>query len=246
MNKISYKEFLANCKKAPPPSKIYYTYIYHELTYPLSFLLFKLGISPNAINLLGLFTGILGGIFIFFLHPITGTALLLLSYLFDCCDGNVARIQYRYLGRQVGESHKQGMLFENLYPNITYFLFFVGLGYYFFTTTENFLYLMFGMFAYAMKIITRYTVLHMSMLNRQVGPEGLPQKEKNIFQTSWINEFKYFVVRVVDCARMYYVAFLVIFIFFPDLAPLFFVLYMALIFILNFIKLVITVVLKRP
>lgn len=241
--KVTYRVFLDNCKKKPP--RIYYTYIYHQLTYPISFILFKLGFSANQISALGIIISIAGGFFIFKGNIILGITLFLLSYLLDCCDGNVARIRYGYLGEEAGSKKTLGLLLENLYPNISYFLFFTSLGYHFFLVTENVLYLLLGIFAYAMKAITRYTVLHISLLNKKVyGGEG--QREDKVFKTDIANEVKYFFTRVMDNARLYYISFLLIVVFLPSFFLEFFVFYTVSIFLMNAFKLISTLIRKQP
>lgn len=65
-----------------------------RLFYPLSRLFVKLGVSPNAVSWLSLFTGIFGcGIIAFKDNSLGyGTTLLVISYLLDLMDGNVARL----------------------------------------------------------------------------------------------------------------------------------------------------------
>lgn len=242
--RITYKTFLENCKKPTAPL---YTYIYFPLIHPLSFLLFKLGFTANGISILSILTSVVGAYFIFKLNLLLGLILFLISYLFDFCDGNVARIHYRYLKIARSDiSRKLGLLLENLNANISYFLFFLSIGYYFFITTGNVAYLILTIAAYGIKIIVRYTVLHVCLLNRSSNEGRLDKASSEIFKKGLLNEIKYFFTRVVDSARLYYLLFLFVLLIFPEFILYFVITYFILIFILNFIKLIITLIRQQP
>lgn len=261
MNKhISYSLFLANCKKDVSRTRIYYTYFYHQITYPLSYILYRLSFTANAISILGIFVSLVGGVLIFLDRPILGTVFFLVSYLLDCCDGNVARIHYGHEKRPRGESQSLGMLLENFYPNVSYPLFYISLGTYLFHLTGAIFFVWIAVVAGIVKLVTRYTVLHASHINKpekkqetttgsvlSVSQEALVgQTNKEIHSTGSLDEIKYFIVRVLDSARLYYVIFLVVLIAFPAWLPKIFVGYMTLIIILNVIKTLITLKTRKP
>ena len=243
---ISYKEFLAHCKKDVSRTRIYYTYLYHEVTYPLSYLLYRLSFTANAISIVGIGISCIGGVMIFMHRPILGTSLFLFSYLLDCCDGNVARIHYGYEGRPRGTTQSLGMLLENFYPNISYPLFFISLGAYIFYQSGSMLSLWIAIFASVIKLVTRYTVLHASHLRRSnVASEGA-HTNKEVYSAGHWNELKYFIVRVVDSARMYYVVFLIVFLALPHQLQYVFITYMFLVIALNSIKIIMTLSSRMP
>jgi hypothetical protein len=97
------------------------------------------------------------------------------------------------------------------------------------------------------KLITRYTVLHASHLNKPRIPEdGAPPTNKELYSQGFFNEFKYFTTRVLDSARLYYVAFLIALFVIPGIISQFFVLYMLLILFLNATKLMLTLIYRTP
>lgn len=237
---ISYKKFLAHCKKDISRTRVYYTYVYHQVTYPLSYLLYRLGFTANVISILGIMISVMGGTLIFMGYPVLGTALFLLSYLLDCCDGNVARIHYGYEKRPRGNTLLLGMLLENFYPNVSYPLFFISLGTHLFSETGLISFLWLAVLAGVVKLVNRYTVLHASHLNKARVKEGDSSTNKEIYSQGLLNELKYFIVRVVDSARLYYVVFGGVLIFAPELFPSVFMGYMALIVVLNMVKIFLT------
>lgn len=239
--KVTYHIFLREAKK---PASSPYTYIYYPITYPLSYALFKLGFTANGISVLSVLTSILGAYVIFREYLVTGIALFLLSYLFDFCDGNVARIHYKYLGlSRTEDSKKRGALLENFYANISYFLFFISLGYYFTLTQASIIYFIAGALAIGSKLIKRYTALHICFINRTPGLSfGHEERAggKPFYQKGLMSHIKYFFTRVFDSARMYYLSFLIVAILFKPILPLFFIAYALLVILLSITKIVLT------
>ena len=191
--KITYAVFLREARK---PSATPFTYIYYPITYPLSYLLFKLGFSANGISLLSIIVSFLGAITIIYGYFISGVTLFLISYLLDFCDGNVARIHYKYLKLSRSEaSGKRGYMYESLYANISYFLFFFSLGYYFyFTEGEKLIYFILPVFTVGIKIISRYMALYVSMLNNKGVSQKAVEKSADILfaSRSFFNHIKFF------------------------------------------------------
>ena len=244
---ISYKEFLAHCRKDVSRTRIYYTYFYHQATYPLSYLLYRLGFTANGVSIVGISISLAGGALIFIGWPILGTSLFLFSYLLDCCDGNIARIHYGYLGNQRStKTLSLGMLLENFYPNISYPLFFIALGVYLYQKTGSLLPVWIAVAASVIKLVNRYTVLHASHLRKaDVRSEGA-STNKEIYSSGFSDEIKYFLTRVLDSARMYYVAFLAILVFAPVAIIYAFTAYMSIIVVLNGLKIIRTLATGMP
>lgn len=73
--------------------------IFERLGGALAYLFFKLGVSPNAVTLLGGLTGVAGaarlGTATNTAHVAAAAALLLLAYSLDCADGQLARATHR-------------------------------------------------------------------------------------------------------------------------------------------------------
>jgi hypothetical protein len=243
---ISYKTFLANCKKDIPRTRVYYTYVYHQVTYPLSYLLYRLSFTANSISILGIIISLVGGVLIFMDWPILGTFLFLFSYLLDCCDGNVARIHYGLEGRPRGDSQSLGMLLENFYPNVSYPLFFISIGTYIFHQSGLLFFVWIAVAASVIKLVNRYTVLHASHMRRAEAVKEGRETNREVFTSGWSNELKYFVVRVLDSARLYYVIFLAVLIIFPTFLSYVFVTYMVLIIFLNTLKIFKTLISRMP
>lgn len=237
-----YKTFLLFAKKK---SAVRFTYIYYPISYPLSFILFKLGLSANAVSILGIILSIIGGVFIFSGCILSGLLFLLVSYILDFCDGNIARVYRNHLHIVDAEKQKLGLLLENLYANVSYFIFFISLGFYFFTQTNDIRVFLLAVFTYCVKIINRYTSLHVCVVNKEIV-RSIEGRDSHIFKSSTVDNIKFFFTRIVDNARFYYISFIVAFLFFPDIFLYYFILYAGLVLLMNTVKIFLTLKRKLP
>lgn len=239
---IDYKTFREYAQKK---NAVLFTYIYHPISYPLSFLLFKLGFSANGVSILGIILSIVGAVCIFTQYLFAGLLFFLVSYILDFCDGNVARVYRNYFKIVDSDKQKLGLLLENLYANVSYFLFFISLGYYFYLQTNNVYILLGAMFTYGIKIINRYTSLHVCIVNKQ-EVHAVEGKSGQVFKTSFVNNIKFFFFRIIDNARAYYISFILAYLIIPNYLLYFFVVYCALVLIMNSIKICLTLIRKLP
>lgn len=237
---VSFREFVRLCKKPHAP---FFTYMYFPLTFPLSYIFFRLHFTANAISILGIVLAVIGGGLIFYGWLLAGLVTILLSYILDFCDGNVARMHYQYLGRS-REPQKLGLLLENLYANISYFFFFVPVGYWLYVETGEILFLLLAMGAYSAKLINRYTIMHVDSLNKK--EKTWQEKEQPVFSSDAGNKVKYAVVRIIDNARMYFISSILVFLIAPAIFPYFFGAYTIFTLTLNLVKLNLTLVRKLP
>lgn len=95
-------------------SNVYMRYVSRFLSvYITRFLLTTTSITANQVSLLTIATGILAALFLAFSHRFAffiGAFLLQLWYLFDCCDGEVARYrQFRATGSVVQEKTESSL-----------------------------------------------------------------------------------------------------------------------------------------
>ncbi len=236
---ISFGQFLDHCRK---PNAPFFTYIYFPITFPLSYIFFRLHFSANLISILGIYMSIIGGAVILMGHLLWGIVVILLSYILDFCDGNVARMRYGHLGYSRAPQ-KLGLMLENLYANVSYAFFFVPIGWYLFIETEQVVILFLSVGAYLSKIISRYTIMHVCLLNRKDGTE---QTVQGILKDGNPNRIKYFITNIFDNARCYFISSVAVILFFPGLFSLFFSAYCVAIIVINLTKLHLTLIRKAP
>lgn len=67
-------------------------YFYRRLAYLLVPTLVRLGISPNTVTTISLFVGLLASYAVYHAYYTAGAMLVILAIIFDCCDGQVARL----------------------------------------------------------------------------------------------------------------------------------------------------------
>ncbi len=238
---LSFSEFLRYARKEKYPLIVK---LYLPFTFPLSYVLHVLGFTANGVSWLGVALSIVGGAWIAYGALIPGLLVILFSYLLDFCDGNIARVHYGYYKRPQGDTQKLGHLLENLYANISYLFFFLPVGFYVYTETGEVLYLLLAVAAYTVKLIARYTVLHVCFLNRKDGIEK--EGERTLFETQEANTIKYLLTRVIDTARVYFVSAILVAIVVPQWFSIFFAGYCVFVVLLNSIKLGLTLYRKLP
>ena len=149
-------------------------------------------------------------------------------------------------GNARGAQQQLGLLLENLYTNASTFLFFISLGYYFTAIENNFGYLWLAVTAAGIKLITRYTILHMNILrNPETKKSDSEEGDGQLFRPGFLNETKFFFVRVANSARLYFVAFLLVFLLWPRELASVFVWYFSFIIVLSFAKLFLVLARKQ-
>ena len=82
----------------------------------------KLGFHPNVVTVFSMITGVAGGVMLAFHNlalEITGVCLIILSAIFDCADGQVARMS--------GKGGFYGRCFDGFGDGLVYFAIYVGI-----------------------------------------------------------------------------------------------------------------------
>tara|TARA_Y100000310_G_scaffold267407_1_gene279386 strand:+ start:8227 stop:9096 length:870 start_codon:yes stop_codon:yes gene_type:complete len=144
-NKITYKEIKA--KQGKNLKSIYYN-IYRRFSTPFTYVFVKLGFSPSAVSILNLFPALIGYFFLatgnYFLMGI-GLLFFILYKIWDCSDGEVARIQNP---KAMDPKHKkvEGMYFDAVAHFIEPIFFGAGLGVGLYKLYNTEMYITFGIF----------------------------------------------------------------------------------------------------
>ena len=79
-NIIKYSDFISN-------------YFYQQIAFLITKYLLKTKITPNQITILSLVLGIISGLFIILNNKVLAILFLNLSFIFDCVDGQLARVK---------------------------------------------------------------------------------------------------------------------------------------------------------
>jgi hypothetical protein len=247
---LTFKEFFKHGRKPNAPT---FTKMYWPIAQPLSYLLFRLGMSPNGVSLLNGFIALLAIPFFLNGNIIAATGLLLLSYIIDFCDGNIARVWIGHLGIPlVGKRLRLGLTLENFNANISYAVLFLGMGYYLFVSTGEVGYFFLATIAYVMKLISRYTVLHVTLLNKKpsasdVVCDEISKGSNALFDVqSRMHKIKYTLTSIIDNARVYFISYFLMALFAPQLIPILFKVYMLYVFVINFTKICLTLIRQQP
>jgi len=180
-----YKEFISSVQKKN--NQIGFDYFYRKISYPLSFLLYRIGFSANSISIISIaltiFAAILISNGIFF-----GYFLFMFSYLLDFCDGNIARLNQN--APRSFKNKKIGLLLENLNSNVFLLFFIFSLSAYinpFFSMNSV---LMFTLFVISLKLIFRYTLLHASVIDSSNNEKNTENnKIKNVNDLTFTKMF---------------------------------------------------------
>ena len=156
----------------------------------LTRLFLKTPLSPNMITILSLFIGLISAVF--FLqgtheNSIIGAGLLLLSAWIDCTDGEVARLKF-------SESKIGGKL-DILCDNLVHFSVFFAIGMGLFQSTENNIFMFFGLFAVFGSLVS-FLILSSSIIDKKekVSANTVDLKNKNTLTDNMANrDFIYFL-----------------------------------------------------
>jgi len=120
----------------------------------------------------------------------------------------------------------RGALIENFNSNISFFLLYCSLGYYFSVTLNNLLFFVFAFCVFGVKMIVRYTAWQESSLFQDYLKSKAPGKEfMEQYKSSLKNKIKFFIRKSVFSANFYYVVYLLSFVILGDQTWIVFVLY---------------------
>ncbi len=119
---ISFKEIIERCHKKK--SADYQVYYWHRLiSVPITYLFFKLRVSPNAVSIGMVILSIISFFYLIEADKISlfyGFALSFLAFLFDKVDGDLARLY--------GVASIKGTIIDFVYHRFSLFLFYLGIG----------------------------------------------------------------------------------------------------------------------
>lgn len=107
-------------------------YVHRRLSLPLTWLLFRMPVSPNFVSAMMLVLGIVGSAL---LVPVNGTINIVgfvcyyLAFLMDKVDGDLARLR--------GQVGPRGMIVDHAYHRLTMFVFFTAMGIHYYLLTSN-------------------------------------------------------------------------------------------------------------
>lgn len=124
MSKVSeQKELQQKLQKARNINDPMDAYVMEKLSLPIAKLFHKLGFSPNVATVCSMIIGITGATFLAFpyhwIWPLCiGCFLVLFSYVFDCADGQIARLR--------GGGSLFGRCFDGFSDGIVYFAIYVA------------------------------------------------------------------------------------------------------------------------
>ncbi len=226
--KIDYLNFKKNIQKNTP--QVYFDYLYRRISYPLSYLLYLLNITPNAIALSQTILYIISAIIIISTHNIIlGLAGFMVSYLLDFCDGNVARVVLSF-GKIQKDKLRRGIMLENFNTNIAFICLYLSLGFFLFDKLGYPPILFLAAFAIVVKLVDRYTRLHRYLYDLQhrnqdknYFHEKKPIMEK--FKNSFLFRIKFTVSKSLFSGNFYYTLFLISFLLGMDLFYFLFIIY---------------------
>lgn len=215
---MTYSAFLSCIKKASP--QMGFDYVYRKVSHPISYALFVHGFSPNIVSVASILLTIISGFILVYISPIWGLVAFMFAYLLDFCDGNIARaIMCSSSNSRESQDRVFGMILENLNTNISATVFFLSLGWYLFTQSNNVLPILIAAILVAITLIFRYLKIHYQALrftNDVVASEV-------IFRNAFF--IKNFLSKSLFNISSYYPLFLILFILFPVHVNLVFVVY---------------------
>ena len=127
----SIKESVLDARKCENLNDPIDNYVLDYVAMFFSRIFIKLGIIPNVITLLSGLVGVAGGILLIFdtlVLNIVGVLLIILSVIFDVCDGQVARLTKRYsnFGRTL-DGLMDSLVYVSIYVALCFRLFSVNI-----------------------------------------------------------------------------------------------------------------------
>ncbi len=199
LNKITYQNFIACVKKETP--QMGFDYMYRTISYPISFLFFRLGFSPNFISVISIIILCIAPLLFFVYSPLLGFLFFIASYLLDFCDGNVARvIERKKIFERSSQSKTFGNLLENLNTNVSSIIFPLTMSLYVYVQSPSYWTLLVGVILTNITMLYRYTKMHSYLLTQSTF--GLKTQQdrdayfliKNFFSKSAFNPSTYYIV----------------------------------------------------
>lgn len=203
---ISYIDYKTYSYKGTP--QVYFDAFYRKISHPISFVLVRCGATPMLISVLSFFFAIFAGIFFVFQYPFLGIGCFVISYLFDFCDGNVARVFIKTVGL-TDTQQKQGELIETLNTNISLVAMYVGIG---MLCTKMYMspyYLLYAAVVLGIKLSSRYlvrTAYDTFRGNQQSVRPGAEFMKR--YQSSSFIKMKFFFTKSFFSANFYYIIYL--------------------------------------
>ncbi len=223
---VDYKKFIQLAKGNGP--EVYFNALYLRLSHPVSFLLSRMGFSPNAVTYASILFALLGGLSIFFSQVILGCILLMLSYLFDFCDGNVARYIASSGGHRTAFDKERGKLLENINSNLGYLMMFGALGYYFAVTSSDIRLFLLAFAGFGVKMVMRYTNMQAAIVYKEFMPQSKTDETPlGLYNQSLKNKIKFLLSKCLFAANFYFVVYFFTFVFAPQFALQVFFVYTA-------------------
>lgn len=112
-----------DCRKCEEINGWFDSYVCEPVSLIFAKLFAKLGFRPNTVTCFSIFFGVAGAVCLAFHNPwvtLAGVLLEIFGYLFDCADGQVARM--------TGKGTKFGRLFDGTGDTLVYTSIYVGVG----------------------------------------------------------------------------------------------------------------------
>lgn len=219
---ISYKEYIDKSFKNTP--QVYFDYFYRRLSHPITFVLLRLGLTPNNFSLISIVLSVLGGIILMLGWPLAGLLVLISGYVFDFCDGNAARVVMKTAAGMAEKKQKYGLLIENFNTNISLLMMYAGLGFYFISLTKNYWPLLLGFMIFGIKMAVRYSAHQFSSIFKNdlaVTATNDIQKTNNILR----DRIKFFLRKSLFSSNFYLAVYLLGFLFLGKKVVILFLVY---------------------
>ncbi len=218
----NYTEFLRYSRKSTP--QVYFDYLYRELSYPVSYILYYLRLSPNAVSMLAIIFVVIGLVTTFIHSFMFGLLLYMFSYLLDFCDGNIARVRIKKNYKISGAGSHLGEMLESLHANILYLAFILSISHTLYIESGQVFFIYFGFALFGLKMSLRNLRLHASFIEDISGPAKLaPINDR--YQESTLVKIKYFFSKVLFTPNCLLALYLIVYIFWNDILINFFLLY---------------------
>lgn len=230
---ISYKEFRSVVKKPTP--QMGFDYLYRLFSYPISYILNQLHFTANGVSIVSIIITILSGIILVTYSPIVGLSGLIVAYILDFCDGNIARFsEHIRPNSRTSRSRIVGIILENLNTNISTITFVSALGLYISYSTGSMYSVLISILYISVFFLYRYTYMHYQSLVKVHSELNNAILFKNSFY------FKSFLSKALFNVSTYYLFFLLVLLFWEKNTQVLFISYITLAtiyFLLRFIGL---------
>lgn len=167
-------------------------------------------------SLLSVFFNVPAAVLMISGRPKWGLIFFMISYLFDFCDGNAARIVMRTRG-QTERERKMGILIETVNTNVSLFFFFFSLAVYL-GDSSGYRIGRFGFIIFGAKMVMRYGMYQASRLSETVSSINQPSSAPVLkySKTWWKEHIKFFLRKSFFSANFYYPVYLLAFLFLPS------------------------------